>query len=101
MAHCSIAGTCITAALAILALMAVRRTNVSLMKVLRAIVTVGRISLWRGRIRRAGVGSILFRKAWVISRFGAGTGITFLVIRFNRSASGAIFLPKAGSWVFL
>src|SRR5947208_1518443 len=97
MAHCSIAGACITAALAILALMVVRHTNVSLMKVLRAIVTVGRISLWRGRIRRPGLASILFRKAWLTSRLEAGTGSTCSVLPCTRSASGSMLLPTAGS----
>src|SRR5207302_3196553 len=97
MAHCSIAGTCITAALAILAQMVVRHTNVSLMKVLRAIVTVGRISLWRGRIRRPGLAAILVRKAWLMSRLEAGTGSTCSVLRCTRSASGSMLVPTAGA----
>src|SRR5438105_1786302 len=97
LAHFSIAGTCITAALAILAQMAVRRTNASLMKALPAIATVERISAWRDPIRQPGAAFTPFRKAWLTNHLEAGTGSTCSALPCTRWALASMLLPTAGS----
>src|SRR2546423_7790850 len=97
LAHFSIAGTCITAALAILAQEAGRPTNASPMKGLPAIATVERISVWRDRIRQPGAAFTPFRKAWLTSRLEAGTGFTSSALPCTRWALASMLLPTAGS----
>src|SRR6266702_4727316 len=74
LAHFSIAGTCITAALAILARMAVRRSNASLMKAMPVIGTAQKVSAWRDPTRQPGLASTPFKKAWLTRRLAAGPG---------------------------
>src|SRR6266571_8741497 len=96
LAHFSIAGTCITAALAILARMAVRHSNESLMKAMPVIGTAQKVSAWRDPTRQPGLASTPFKKAWLTSRLAAGTGSTCSAPPCTRSALASMLLPTAG-----